>query len=211
MKNGLVLIDCDGVMLDWLSIFDSWMAEGDCQIINSSKNKIFERYGLTKDAATEYVKNFNKSPDIAYLPPMPGARKYIRLLHFELGIKFRVITCIGENKNAFEMRKNNLRAVFGPAIDSVIPLPIKDTKENELTKYKDSGLFWIEDNIDNATVGYELGLKSVLMPNANKENFKFLEDCEHNLILIETWKEVYKFLSDISRISIDKQLSACYK
>ena len=55
-----------------------------------------------------------------------------------------------------------------------------------LKKYANTGYWWIEDNISNAIVGKDLGLKSILFRN-NAEG----------LLSISTWEELYwKIIED---------------
>ena len=48
---------------------------------------------------------------------------------------------------------------------------------------------WIEDKIENALVGAEAGLDTLLMEHGHNM------DCQHeNITIVRNWKEIYEYL-----------------
>jgi hypothetical protein len=99
---------------------------------------------------------------------------------------FRVITSLSLDKNAQKLREMNLRKIFGNAIESVICLDTGADKDQALEPYRDSGLYWIEDKPANADVGYELGLKSILIEHGHNMHHQ----CSYPVV--KNWKEIYE-------------------
>ena len=65
----VILTDCDGVLVDWMSIYHEWMkAEGHEKV--SSSYELHERYGLEEETSDKYMRFFNMSAEIEFLPPL---------------------------------------------------------------------------------------------------------------------------------------------
>ena len=76
---------------------------------------------------------------------------YVKRLHEEHGYVFHCITSLSKDENAQELRRMNLKKLFGKtAFDKFIFLDTGADKDEALLPYKDSGLWWIEDKIDNS-------------------------------------------------------------
>jgi hypothetical protein len=82
--------------------------------------------------------------------------------------------------------------MFGDTVfEKYIYLDTGADKDEVLLKYKDSGCFWVEDKPENAHVGHELGLKSLLMSHDHNEHF------EHGVIpTVKNWKHIYNIVTD---------------
>lgn len=66
-------------------------------------------------------------------------------------------------------RTLNLTTLFGDVFDEFVYLDTGADKDDALEKYKDSGLYWIEDKPKNAKLGADLGLKALMIThNFNK-------------------------------------------
>ena len=116
----LILVDCDGVLLNWEYAFNTWMQANGYTISEDHVNKysydMKERYELSSDVAKSLVKHFNESAAMGFLPPQRDAIQYVRKLHEELGYVFHVITSLSKNPYACELRKMNLRKMFGETV-----------------------------------------------------------------------------------------------
>ena len=64
-------------------------------------------------------------------------------------------------------------------------------KDEALLPYKDSALWWIEDKIDNAKVGAELGLKSILMEHGHN-----MDRPSDKYITVKNWKHIYELITN---------------
>lgn len=189
MKN-VILTDADGVLLNWEYAFEVWMADRGYKPKTWDVYDMHARYGITKEEKNALVKAFNESAAIGFLPPLRDAMHYVKKLHEEHGYVFRVITSLSLNKYAGMLREKNLRKLFGTAIEDVLCLDTGADKDEALLPYKDSGLFWIEDKPENAAVGADLGLSSLLIEH--KHNMDFKHD---NVVSVKNWKEIYELVA----------------
>ena len=119
---------------------------------------------------------------------MRDAAYYVKRLHEEHGYVFRVITSLSLDKNAQKLREMNLRKIYGNAFEDVICLDTGADKDLALAPYKDTGMFWIEDKPQNSDVGYNLGLKSILMEHGHNMN----HECPYPIV--KNWKEIYDII-----------------
>jgi hypothetical protein len=83
----------------------------------------------------------------------------------------------------------DLGQLFGNAIESVICLDTGADKDEALSPYKDSGLWWIEDKPANADVGHNLGLKSILIEHGHNMH----HECSYPVV--KNWKEIYELIT----------------
>ena len=58
-----IIVDCDGVLLDWAYAFDIWMGEQGYKRIENTNHHYGQalRYGISEDDATRQIKKFNES------------------------------------------------------------------------------------------------------------------------------------------------------
>jgi len=186
--SNIILTDCDGVLVDWRNPFYAWMYErGHTRNTTLVTKHVYEQYGISQEDALQCMIDFNRTADIGFLPPMRDSVKYVRKLHEEYGYVFRVITCLGQNFYSATLRSENLRRLYGSAIDTITFLHITDTKEAALSQYRNSKLFWIEDNAFNAASGVLSGLNSLLMTHDYNVNDTLASGVEK----VSTWQEIY--------------------
>lgn len=191
MKPKIILSDCDGVVLDWIRGFNKFMfSKGFEEIPNTDhRYNLDKRFPITYAESRVYVKEFNESELMINLDPLPEAVEYIKKLNSKHGFKFIFITSISDNPVSYNYRKQNLENLFGNIFDELKCLPMGDDKFIELQRWKDSGLFWIEDHYINAMNGYKNGLNSVLINNPTNTEF------DTSLIKrANNWKELYSII-----------------
>ena len=187
IKNKLILTDCDGVLLDWLYSFDQWMKKHEYQVQCESTYSIKERYNLVTADQRRLTRMFNESAWIRKLPPHLDAIKYVRKLHEEHGYVFHVITSQTDVEYAQHLRVKNLCEMFGStAFEKYIILDCGADKDEALAQYKDSGCWWLEDKPENADVGREMGLNSVLMDHDHNRDYT------GTAVRVRNWKEFYE-------------------
>lgn len=192
MKN-IILTDCDGVLLDWEWAFRVWMTERGYEFQPEGKTEYLLHHhykDTTKQEIKKLVKIFNESAAIGFLPALRDSTYYVKRLYEEYGYQFRVITSLSLDKNAKKLREMNLHKVFGDAIEEVICLDTGADKDQALAPYKDSKMWWIEDKPENADVGHNLGLRSILIEHGH--NMHHL--CNYNLV--KNWKEIYEIITN---------------
>lgn len=164
MKQKLILVDCDGVLLHWEWRFDMWMASHGYKKHSEGAYEIHKCYNIEAAAANQLVAMFNETIFVASIPPLWDAVKYVKKLHEEHGMVFHVITSISDAPEIAEARTKNLVSVFGSSpFYRITCLNPSVSKAVALKQYENSGCFWIEDHIDNFKLGKDLGLRSLLV------------------------------------------------
>lgn len=191
ISDKLILTDCDGVLLDWEFGFDQWVKEHHgLELKIEGVYGLTERYGIDKNHTKELVKLFNESAAIGFLPAMRDSIKYVKKLHEE-GFIFGVITSMTEYEYSVRLRNYNLEQVFGPNMFYFMQsLDIGADKDDALEPYRDTGCYWIEDKAENAILGAEMGLESLLMSHEHNKHVDH-EDITH----VDNWKHVYEVIT----------------
>jgi hypothetical protein len=190
MKNKIILTDADGVLLDWEYAFDVWMQQHGFTLLDSLKYNIGKRYGIDEDQGRKLIKIFNESAHIGFLPPLRDAMHYVKRLHEEHGYVFHCITSLTKDENAQELRKMNLRKLFGTtAFEQFIFLDTGADKDEALEPYRDSMLWWIEDKIDNCQVGTSMGLKSLLVEHGHNMHYN-----DSKIPRMKNWRDIYNMI-----------------
>ena len=192
MKKKIILVDGDGVILDWEYAFDVYLQTHGFNKVEGGEFKynIGKRYGIDPEQGKKLVKIFNESAAIGFLPPLRDSMFYVKKLAEEHGYRFHLITSLSKDENAQELRKMNVRKLFGEyAFEKFVFLDTGADKDEALEPYRDTGYYWIEDKTVNAEVGYELGLKSILMEHGHNLDYK-----NPNIPKVKNWREVYDII-----------------
>jgi hypothetical protein len=190
--SNVILTDVDGVLLNWEYAFDTWMqTHGHSRVTGGEyKYDIGKRYNISKEQGKQLIKYFNESAAIGFLPPLRDAMHYVKKLHEEHGYVFHAITSLSTDKNAVHLREMNLKKLFGEtAFERIVCLDTGADKLDALTPYRDSGLWWLEDKIDNCEVGNYLGLKSLLMEHGHNMDYENVK-----IPRVKNWREVYDII-----------------
>lgn len=191
MTQKIILTDADGVLLDWEYAFDIWMTQHGFQKQDNLKYNISKRYGIDDQQSKRLIKIFNESAHMGFLPPLRDAMFYVKRLHEEHGFVFHCITSLTTDINACELRKMNLRKLFGKtAFEKFVFLPTGADKDDALKEYENTNLFWIEDKIVNAQQGHKVGLRSILVEHGHNMEYQ-----DPNIPRVKNWKEIYKIVT----------------
>ena len=188
----LLLVDCDGVLLSWEWAFNIWMQQHGFEEDVDSKLSydMSIRYGTTNEQITELIRIFNESDAIGYLPPLRDAVYYVKRLYEEHGYQFHCITSLSQDVNAQRLREMNLKKLFGDnTFEKFVFLDTCADKDAALEPYRDSGCYWVEDKTQNADLGYNMGLRSVLMIHGYNMN----HECPYPKV--KNWCEAYKLIT----------------
>jgi hypothetical protein len=189
----LILVDADGVILDWEYAFSVWMETHGFARVNGSEfmYDIGSRYGIDYEQGRKLIKIFNESAAIGFLPPLRDAMYYVKRLHEEHGYVFHCITSLSLDANAGKLREMNLRKLFGKtAFEKIVCLDTWADKTEALLPYKDSGLWWCEDKPENAEVGHALGLRSILMEHGHN-----MSHANKQIPVVKNWREIYAIIT----------------
>jgi len=189
MKEKVILIDCDGEVLDWMYSYKAWMKRHGYEIVNPHVYDVSEMYGLERKEGKKLVRMFNESATVRKIPPLRDAIKYIRKLHEEHGYVFHAITSLSNDEYAQHLRTKNLCELFGPtAVERYVYLDTGADKDEALAEYAGSGCMWVEDKPENARVGKNLGLDAYLMA------WDFNQGVQ-DIPRVQNWKELYEIIT----------------
>ena len=188
-KDKLILVDCDGVLLDWKYSFFKWMAENGYEVVTEGVYDVAATFGILKSESRSLVRQFNESARIGFLPALGDAIKYVKKLHSE-GYIFHCITSLSKDAYAKQARMENLERLFGKGVfEELVCLDCGADKDEGLLPYKDSGCIWVEDKPHNAECGIDMGLRSVLIEHGHNVDYE-----NNNLTKVKNWKEIYEMI-----------------
>lgn len=191
MTPKIIVSDADGCMLDWEECFAIWMEhQGFYYTMPTPKAtwNMGERFGMGSDEIMAYIKEFNSSAAIGFLPPQRDAQRYVKELHEEHGYKFVIVTSLGDDPRTHRLRERNLKKLFGPsAFERIICLPVGSDKSSVLLELsaKYEGCKWIEDHPKNVDDGVRAGFDGLLFEH------KFNMDYSGKAKIVRSWKEIY--------------------
>jgi len=131
-----VLVDVDGVLLNWDEYFHEWLnLKGSYKIKNENAYYPSDRYEIPVNTAINFVNEFNNSSWIGFLPALRDAKQGIDTLRRN-GFIIECITSFSNDVYSVALREKNLKNVFGYyAFNSIICLPCSSSKYNSLSRY----------------------------------------------------------------------------
>ena len=190
----VILTDVDGVVLNWEYAFHQWVKRHGLERSVEDEHRftydLHVQYQVERPVIKKMIREFNESAAIGFLPPHRDAIHYIRKLHEKHGFVFKAITSLSTDPAAGQLRRENLNKLFGDTVfESVECLDTGADKDGALLPYKDSGYIWVEDKVENAEVGLELGLVPLIMEHAH--NMHYEGDCT----LVKNWQEIYELVT----------------
>lgn len=182
MNSKLILLDVDGVLLDWNTQFHSWMSQNGHPIKHSESSMIEDMYELEVKEVRKCIREFNETENIANLLPINGAVDALRNLKDE-GYMFKCITSLSVKEEITGKRQKNLDQVFGNGtITETIFLNTYSPKKEILESFSGTHAWWIEDNFKNAVDGFDVGLRSIYFSNK--------ESTDSRILFASSWKEI---------------------
>jgi hypothetical protein len=192
ISDKVILVDVDGVLLDWVYSFTTWMKRHGHPEVSVDEYDMSIVYNMPKDDIRRLIRIFNESAAIYNLPPLRDAIKYMRKLHEDHGYVFHVISSLSNDYNAQHLRTKNLQNLFGiTAFEKFVYLDTGADKDEALEPYRDTGCYFIEDKIENAIYGNSIGLDSIVMLH----DFNYVQAHDNCLTCAENWKDVYKIVT----------------
>jgi len=187
----IIITDVDGILLDWEFPFHTWM-----QFNGYTANVGYKQYyDITKQYqitdSMRYVKEFNSSAAIGFLPAHRDAHHYLKILNEKHGYRFVALTSFGTDPHAVELRRLNLIKMFGDIFDDVICIETNETKEKKLTDLyaKYGRTYWIEDHPVNVDLGIAAGFDGILMEHThNLDYFGLAKN-------VKNWEDIYNIIA----------------
>jgi FMN phosphatase YigB (HAD superfamily) len=187
IADKVILVDCDGVLCDWLYAFDQWMQRHDYKVVEPHLYKVGDRFNLTHREGNKLCRMFNESAWIRKLPPLRDAIKYVRKLHEEHGYVFRLISSLSNDEYSQHLRTKNLRELFGSTVfERYTYLDTGADKDEALNEYEGTRCWWIEDKPENAELGHRLGLSSILVNHPHNADYE-----PNGFNRADNWEEIY--------------------
>jgi FMN phosphatase YigB (HAD superfamily) len=187
LKNEILLTDVDGVLLDWIGGFESFMnSKYNLFTVDPSHYDLNKRLGIeAENGGLAYIQEFNHSELIGQLNPFKDAVEYVAKFH-ENGYKLVVITSLSKNDSSCQARIDNLQNIFGDVFEDYVFLDIGQHKRDALAKFEGTGCKWIEDLPKNAMDGVAVGLDTYLLRHTYNADF-----ASNELTIVDDWKQIY--------------------
>ena len=189
----VILTDIDGVVLDWEDGFSIWMEHHGHSKVDGYQYMytIGDRYGMTYEAGSKLVKQFNESAAIGFLPPLRDSQYYVKLLHEKHRYHFIAITSLSLDPYAKYLRERNLKKLMGDAFIEVVCLDTGADKDEILKEYgaKYPGAYWIEDKPENVNWGIDAGLDGVLLEHGHNMDYTGQAN------VVKNWEEIYELIT----------------
>lgn len=185
-----MLVDADGVIFNWEYAFNLFMEEHGFEMVDDAKliYNIGVRYDIPEKQGKTMIKHFNESAMIGFLPPLRDAQEYITKLADE-GWKFICITSLSTNKYAQKLRTKNIQKMFGQdTFKDFIYLGTGADKDKVLQKFEGSNLWWVEDKVENALHGQDVGLRPLVMEHGYNMD-------DDRVRRVKNWKEIYDIVT----------------
>lgn len=189
--NKKILVDVDGVLLDWETAFDAWMLERGFRIKKLDVYNQYVRYGFQrKKQCDDLVKQFNDSAWMGFLKPLRDSVIWVKKLTDE-GYRFDAITSMSTDHWAGELRKINLENLFGKnTFDRIQCLATGADKDTALQEYKPR-YWWIEDKPANCEAGLRAGHKPIILSHNWNLDYK-----NEKVQRANNWHEIYNIVKN---------------
>jgi hypothetical protein len=164
MTKPWVLLDCDGVLLDWDLAVQQYALEYRSHVwdgihMDEHSYDLTGRMNISSEDAQQLIHDFHHSQSYAHLPPMTGA--VLAISQLSRFANLAVITACGTQDQIVKSRMHNLAQVFGSVFVHVHCTDSFAEKAQHLCKY-DPG-YWVEDHARNAQMGQLYGHQCFLI------------------------------------------------
>ena len=194
-KERIILSDYDGTLAGWNSAFARYMANlGLPQLPNTdSEYSISVRHNISVKHAMACITEFNEGERIGNIAPFADSQEYVKKLANK-GFRFIIVTSISSAPQAKYYRTQNAINLFGDIFEEINCIELGASKAHILTRWADTGYFWIEDHMRQAEAGHEVGLKTVLIKHPYNAHYK---TSMFPVVSYESpWAEIYSMVCD---------------
>lgn len=188
INSKLILCDVDECILHWAEGFTKFLKEHHDIIPNRIRDshQIYKWLEINPDDANKLVVEFNSSDKFAMLKPVDLSQDVLGKLAEE-GYRFVAITSCSSDGVIEKMRRENLFYYFGNIFEEVHCLDFDDDKGRILSMYPKS--FWIEDSIDGAERGADIGHVTFLIDQEHNSGLK-----DPRIIRVKNWTDIYNLI-----------------
>lgn len=171
MHKKTIILDVDGVLLNWVDPFVAWVKNThnwtpDINFFPHAYN-IGAWYNINNDQGASLIEEFNGA--MIDLDPLPGAIFFIQEC-IRLGYHIHFVTACGSDN--ITHRIDNLISAFNLKEGqwSIHTCHPEGSKSRILDFYEGSNFYYVEDHIKHALVGSALGLQSILVNTPQNEH-----------------------------------------
>lgn len=185
-----ILLDCDDVLLNWVSGFAKWATLTLGRPITGEPGSwhMGEWLGTSDNQAFDMISQFNGMDFFGELEAVEGAVDAISRLKNSPKYRLHVVTSCSSDQRTVAMRRANLEAVFGTDIfDSIHCLDLGESKIKILQAWK-PGAVWIEDNYKNALLGLDAGHRVLIRGRPHNAEQRATSDTR--LEWFDNWSEL---------------------
>lgn len=179
-----LLLDCDGVLLDWVGGFMRYAKYAigkDLDPKGPSDFNLCSWIECSEAELRQMIAEFNGGAGgfFGTLDPLPGAREALQAAHAQ-GRAMTIITACSTDPEIISERKKNLTDTFGDIFKEIHFVDFLGSKRDLLSQFEN--VSWVEDKAENALLGAELGHKTYLIRSSH--NLKYEGQMAHPLL---TW------------------------
>jgi hypothetical protein len=187
-----VLLDCDGVLLDWLygfRIFAEYQLNRSIDPAGPRDFDLHQWLGLASFADVKpLIEAFNSGVGghFGNLPALPGAVDAVNAFAHQ-GRDLHIITSCSTSQEAIQYRHDNLMNIFGNAFESIHCVGLRDSKRPILDSFRPA--LWVEDKFENALVGQASGHRSYLIRASHNAGYDAAGKGP-NLDWVDGWSDI---------------------
>ena len=165
MLKPTLILDCDGVLLNWADGFMAWCKRYKKLTPNDNYPSVYNVarwFDISQVAGNRLVEDFNGSRSFGKLNPMPTVAAGLERIK-DAGFRTHVITCAGPAVVCQPLRRANLELHFPGMIDKLTCIPMSASKEAHLRVYDGSDYFFIEDHLMHAASALQFNVQPLLV------------------------------------------------
>lgn len=181
-----IVLDCDGVILDWHLGFYDWMRAQGHEVAHPypAEYAMTSSYpGKTKDEIFAHIPTFNVSPDFGRLAQCHGAFAGVLALKIAFpAARVVVLSAVGDAPETHQMRRDNLAEL---PIDEIVLVPHGVSKRPWLEKMAKPAVL-VEDHPGHAAAAAELGFTAVLIDRPWNR-----DESPKGVHRVRSWADVY--------------------
>lgn len=156
-----VILDIDGVMLDYTSGLFSWLAEHRNMFPSIMPHQV-EHFGLHHyfdgGFSRQVYTDFSQHEDFKNIPAYPGAQNFLRKL-VKAGFDIHAVTSCGDSVSE-ALRRDNLKSELEWSHPLHV-LPLGGCKAETLSQFDASRSVFVDDLYKNIEAATEVGLETL--------------------------------------------------